>query len=132
MDLPIQDHPACGMSAAHLHLASTREAIATITSVRRPRRVKKQRRGVTVARVKPPRRQPRPVKSLTNRHVACRVNSWPGKIRAFIPGSGWVRINKAAVQRILEEAGRQQPAIATFAVRDGVAYMTPVRRSDGN
>jgi hypothetical protein len=140
MDRTIQDHPGCGTSAAHLHLAFTREAIATITSVRRPRRVtkqrrrpsvriEKQRRSVTVTLVGPrrfPGRQPRLIENLTNRHVALRLNSFDGEIRAHIPGCGLVKIRKAAVQQLLEEAGRTEPAIAIFNIRRGIGYLTPV------
>jgi hypothetical protein len=108
------------MSALH-QLTAVRDAIATIISVRRPRRRRKVRQR------KPPRSYPpRRILHPTNHHVLCRVRSHQGELRAWIPGQGWARLQRRAVCQLLREAGPSLPAIATLTVRQGVGFLTPV------
>jgi hypothetical protein len=97
-----------------LQLSVTRDIIATFVAARRAPRTNQY----VISR-----RAPR-----TNQYVISRLTSFSGEVRAFIPRNGWVQMSKAAVQQLLDEAGRQQPAIATFRVRQGVGYLTPVNR----
>jgi hypothetical protein len=111
------------MSALH-QLTATRDAIATIVSVRRPR---KNKRPVTQ-----PRKRRKRILHHTNQHVFNLVSSHQGELRGFIPGRGWVRLQKRAVCQLLREAGPSAPAIVTLTVRQGVGYLTPVARSSEN
>jgi len=130
------DHSMRTPSPLLHELAATREAIATILSVRRPRRVKKQRPAPQARQQRPaPRkRQQRPVESRTNQYVVSRVSSFQGEIRTWIPGYGWaggLEKAKRGIYAVLDEAGRQQPAIATFTVCGGIGYLMPVAPQTG-
>jgi len=109
------------LQSSRIQLTVTRDLIATIISVRRPR---KKKRPMTQ-----PRKRRIRILHHTNQHIFSRVSSHQGELRGFIPGQGWVRLQKRAVCQLLREAGRSAPAIVTLTVRQGVGYLRPVKSS---
>lgn len=145
VDLRLISHTSPDQSMRHdstfIHrLTATREAIATIVSVRRPRRTtKKRRRAATAKRQRRPTpvpkgRSPRPIETLTNQHIGSRVCSFQGSAIYLLGPHGFYRVlgeEKGIVARLIWEAGREKPAAWNFTVREGIGFVTPRQVAPG-